>query len=186
MSVTTTAPRTQVRWPGRRATDARIAVTIEEPATPFPITIYFIRVHDDEITDAVAVINVGFEVGTRFDKDPYDEVIPLGERLPRPLDGRAVEAVVQNFRAYVEHARHAIEFRWSGQTPGSKPRNRRRRELTDDFLSTIAEQYEAWSAGTGHAVTEISKAHGVNRSTASRWVDAARERDLIPKKGVSQ
>jgi hypothetical protein len=183
MSVPTTEPRTRIRFPGRRATDARIHVTIEEPSTPFPITVYFIRATDDELPGAVMLINVGFEIGTRFDLGVWDEAIDLGERLPRPLDRRDVEDVLGRFRAYVEYARAAIELHKSpAQTPGAKPRGRRR-ELTDDFLAMIAKQYEAYSAGTGHAVTEISKAHGVNRSTASRWVETARNRGLLPAKG---
>ncbi len=185
MSVTTTAPRTRIRFPGPRATDARIAVTITEPATPFPITVYFVLVGDDERPGVTALVNVGFEVGKRFDdraEGPRDRM-PT-DRLPRPLDRQAVEAVISRFRAYVEYARATVEVGMTGLTPGTKPSGRRR-ELTDDFLSMIADQYEAWSAGTGRAVTEISKAHGVNRSTASRWVEAARARGLLPQKGSS-
>jgi transposase-like protein len=46
----------------------------------------------------------------------------------------------------------------------------------------IADQFDAWNSG-GRAVTQIAEAHGVNRSTASRWVEAARERDFLPQKG---
>jgi hypothetical protein len=55
--------------------------------------------------------------------------------------------------------------------------------MTDEFLSMIAEQYREWSAGGGRAVTEIANAHGVNRSTASRWVDAARNRGILESRG---
>jgi transposase-like protein len=186
MSVTTTAPRTSVTYPGRRATDLRIAVRIEEPSTPFPIVIYFVYAIDDKIPNAWALIPVGIELGQRFERvddgQPHKKH-PIGEHLPRPLDRAAVQEVVERFREYVEYARGCIAIGGvptsGSQTPASKPRGKRRRELTDDFLSLIAEQYETWSAGSGRAVTEIANAHGVNRSTSSRWVKAAKDRGFF-------
>jgi len=188
MSVTTTAPRTRVRYPARRAKDLRIAVTIEEPSTPFPIVVYFLHVTDDETPDAWALVPVGIELGQRFDRPVDDDGQPrkwhyVGERLPRPLDREAVQEVAARFREYVEYARGCIAIGGiptaSGQTPGSQPR-RRRRALTDDFLERIAEQFLTWSDDGGRAVTEIANAHGVNRSTASRWVQAARDGGYLP------
>jgi transposase-like protein len=179
MPVTTTAPRARVRYPGQRATDLRIAVTIEEPSIPFPIVVYFVDVIDTERPDAWALIPVGIELGHRFDR-PDDgqphKTHPIGDRLPRPLDREAVQEVAERFREYVEYARSCVAIGGvptAGRPPG--PRGRKRRQLTDDFLSLIAEQYVKWSAGSGHAVTEIANAHGVNRSTASRWVQAAKD-----------
>jgi hypothetical protein len=194
MSVTATAPRARVRYPGSRATDLRITVTIEEPTTPFPIVVYFVHVVDDARPDAWAVIPVGIELGHRFDAKDDDgeprQSHPIGDRLPRPLDREAVQEVVSRFRDYVEYARACIAIGGRPtndpeQTPAARARGRRRRELTDGFLALIAEQYETWSAGKGRAVTEIADAHGVNRSTASRWVAAARERELLPKQDTS-
>jgi hypothetical protein len=190
VSVTTTVLRATVRYPGQRARDLRIAVAIEEPATPFPIVVYFVHVIDDERPDAWALIPVGIEMGQRFDAEDDGQprsTVPIGKQLPRPLDRAAVQQVAERFREYVEYARGCVAVGGrptsSGKTPGSKPRGKRRRELTDDFLSLIAEQYQRWSAGRGRAVTEIANAHGVNRSTASRWVDAARGRGFLPEKG---
>src|SRR5262245_11296634 len=178
MPVTTTAPRIRVRYPARLAKDLRIAVTIEEPSTPFPIVVYFLEVFDTEIPDAGALIAVGIEFGQRFDGDEFD----LGDRLPKPLDREAVQQVASRFREYVEFARAWVAFQGAPssprKTPGSQPR-RRRRALTDDFLQRIAEQYQAWS-DDGRAVSELADAHGVNRSTASRWVQAARDRGHLP------
>ena len=178
MSVTTTAPRTKVRYPARLAQDLRIAVTIEEPSTPFPIVVYFLEVVDDEIPDARALIPVGIELGQRYDRDKLD----LGDRLPKPLDRDAVQQVAARFREYVEYARACVAFQGApnppAKTPGSQPR-RRRRALTDAFLERIAEQYKGWS-DDGRAVSELAEAHGVNRSTASRWVQAARDRGHLP------
>ena len=177
MSVTTTAPRTRVRYPARLAKDMRIAVTIEEPSTPFPIVVYFIGVVDDE-ADARALIPVGIEFGHRFDRGKFD----LNDRLPKPLDREAVQRVAGRFREYVEYARACVAFGGRpnppARTPGAQPR-RRRRALTDEFLQRIAEQYQAWS-DDGRAVSELADAHGVNRSTASRWVQAARDRGHLP------
>lgn len=186
MSVTTTAPAARVRYPGRRATDMRIAVTIEEPSTPFPIVVYFVHVIDDEVPDAWALIPVGIELGQRFDRvddgQPHKSTY-IGERLPRPLDRDAVQEVTARFREYVEYARGCIAIGGrpgsSRSLPGSRSR-RRRRELTDDFLERIAEQFNTWSDDGGRAVTEIANAHGVNRSTASRWVQAARDGGHLP------
>jgi transposase-like protein len=186
MSVTTTTPRTRVRYPAQRAKDLRIAVTIEEPSTPFSIVVYFVHVIDDENPDAWALIPVGIELGQRFDR-PDDgqphKTTYIGERLPRPLDRDAVQEVTARFREYVEYARGCIAIGGipnpSRKTPGSRPR-RRRRELTDDFLERIAKQFKTWSDDGGRAVTEIANAHGVNRSTASRWVQAARDGGYLP------
>jgi hypothetical protein len=190
MSAVTTAPRTRVRYPAARARDSRIAVTIEAPSIPFSVVVYFVHVIDDGIPDAWAVIPVGIEMGQRFDL-PDDGMPhgkhPIGERLPRPLDRAAVQEVAARFHDYVEFARGCMAIGGpprtgtgfsSGQTPVS-PRGRKRRAWTDDFLSLVAEQYETWSAGRGRAVTEIANAHGVNRSTASRWVQAARDRGFL-------
>jgi hypothetical protein len=164
----------------------RIAVTIEEPSRPFSVVIYFVHVIDDEINASVS-IPVGVELGQRFDR-PNDgqphKSHPIGERLPRPLDRAAVQEVAERLGEYIEYARGCIAIgripnNSSTPSPGSRPQGRRRRALTNDFLSLVAEQYETWSAGKGRAVTEIAAAHGVNRSTASRWVQAARDRGLI-------
>ena len=184
MSEVTTAPSLWIRWPGRAATDARVAVTITEPGLPFPVVVYFVRVFDDERPEAIAVINVGLEVGHRFDVSGNPrEAHPIGDRLPRPLDLQAVQHVADRARQYVEYARAAVEFKHGGASPGARRQAGRRRELTDDFLATVAKQYTDWSEQTGRAVTEIAKAHGVQRSTASRWVAAARSRSFLPAKG---
>lgn len=177
--------RVHLKFPGQRASDTRIAVTLDEPAlAPRSVTVYFIRVVDDEV-DAAALINVGFEIGERFDRrtEPSEERIEL-ERLPRPLDRATVELVAERFSSYVDYARAALSHSIGQRTPLATPAgsSRKRRELTDDFLNIIASQYRQWSAGRGRAVSEIALAHGVNPSTASRWVDAARERNLLEPK----
>lgn len=178
MSVATTTPRTIVRYPSRLAKDVRIAVTIEEPSTQFPIIVYFMVIVDDDIPDAEALIPVGIELGRKFERDKLD----LGDRLPRPLDREAVQEVAARFREYVEYARACVAFRGRpnapAETPGSRPR-RKRRVLDDGFLERIAEQYRVWSDEGGRAITEIANAHGVNRSTATRWVQGARDRGYL-------
>ena len=62
MSVTTTAPRTSVRYPARLTNDVRIAVTIEEPSTPFPIVVYFLDIYEKENPATRALIAVGIEL----------------------------------------------------------------------------------------------------------------------------
>jgi transposase-like protein len=53
--------------------------------------------------------------------------------------------------------------------------------MNDEFLTRIAEQFLMWSGDDGgRAVTDIADAHGVNRSTASRWVQAARDAGHLP------
>ena len=163
----------------------RIAVTIEEPTTPFPITIYFVHVIDTDV-DAWAVIPVGVELGQRFDRRDVGE--PKGrepiDRLPRPLNREAVQDVTARLAEYIEFARGCIAVGRTpsavSETPGSRPRRRRRREQSPEFLQGIAEQFLTWSDG-GRAVTEIAEAHGVNRSTASRWVQAARDGGYLPQ-----
>lgn len=181
MAPTTTLPQVTLRFPTAKAQDPRIAVTLDEPATPWPITVYFLNLANEEGSGA-AFVNVGLELGHRFDRRPDEQLV--FEHLPRPLDRRAVQRVTEQFREYVEYARAALEHGVARRTPGANAPASRRREMTDEFLSMIAEQYREWSAGGGRAVTEIANAHGVNRSTASRWVDAARNRGILESKGA--
>jgi hypothetical protein len=159
------------------ARDPRIAVRIEDPAITEPVIVYFVR-YVDTAVEASALVNIGIEVGRQFEATPGE---PLEvDRMPRPIDRFAVEHVAARFREYVEYARLSVNF--GSKPPPNAPK--RRRQLTDDFLSLIAEQFQRWSAGRGRAVTEIANAHNVDRATASRWVKAARERGLLePKQG---
>ena len=156
MSVTTTAPSARVRYPGRRAADLRIAVTIEEPSTPFPIVVYFVHVTDGETPERHALIPVGIELGQRFDRPVDDDGQPrkrhdIGERLPRPLDRDVVQEVTARLAEYIEFARGCVAVgrtpSASRETPGSRPRRRRRREQSPEFLQGIAEQFLTWSDG---------------------------------------
>jgi hypothetical protein len=181
LSVMRTTPRVTLKFPGPKALDQRIAVTLDEPSTPWPITIYFVHVGDEE-RDAQALVAIGLELGSRFERSALHEAVEL-ERLPRPVTRADVQRVIDRFGEYVEYARAAITVGGPPQLPPGERRQPDRRELTDAFMQLIADQYREWSAGKGRAVTAIANAHGVNRSTASRWVDAARNRGFLPPKG---
>jgi len=182
MPVTST-PRTTVRYPAQRAKDLRIAVTIEDPALPVPLVVYFLEVVDRD-ADAWAVIPVGVELGLRFDREPGDdgsEPFPI-DRLPRPLEVSALEHVTARFGDYIGYARGCLAIHGAprgGTLPEAGSPKRRRREMTDDFLAGIGREYAMWSEGEGRAVTQIASAHGVDVSTASRWVQGARRRGFL-------
>ncbi len=180
MSTSALAPHVTVTFPGVKARDTRTSVTLEEPGTPWPITLYFLRIQSDGQPPEGVLINVGFELGERFEKDPTAAALSL-EHLPRPLDPVTVQRVADRYAEYVEYARAALAFQHSAKVaPSQQARGtNRRRELTDDFLRTIAAEYQAWKSGRGRAVTQIATAHGVQTSTASRWVKAARNAGYI-------
>ena len=54
----------------------------------------------------------------------------------------------------------------------------RRHDLTDPFLASVAAEYLA--AGPKYA-PELAQQHAVSRATIRRWIDLARQRDLLTR-----
>jgi hypothetical protein len=73
--------------------------------------------------------------------------------------------------------------------PGDEPlmtraaQNRRRRQITDEFLRDVAAAYER--AGTKPTLAVMHQFHG-SRATASRWVREARNRGFLPEQATEE
>lgn len=174
--------KVSVRFPGRQGTDPRNTVTIsDDPALPWPVSVHFLRVLDDE-TDEVELVNVGFEVGQHWEVPGGSPRVEL-DGVPDPIDAVALKRVVDNYAAYVEYARQALILQTDGMTatvkllrgPGTKPAR-----LTDDFYRLIASDYNARRAsGERYLVKALSDAHHVTAGAASRWIKEAKARGYI-------
>jgi hypothetical protein len=175
MSRPALVPRVRLRIPGPNARDPRYSVTLEEPGLDSAVSVHFLLVGADN--GARAWVNVGVELGERFER-PHGKPLLL-DSLPRPVDPATVRYVAERFPSYVSFARSYLDYQAGGG--GGKPpvRKQRRRRLTDDDLRAIARQYQAFDRHSGRPVTELAAAHGVNPSTASRWVARARERGML-------
>jgi hypothetical protein len=147
--------------------DPRIEVTIPDDTYPWPLVLYFESLADDSAL-------VGLKLGT--DEQPFREV------------GFAdIQRLASNLALYVHYA-HA----WFAADRGEVRRSldllsevgRTRRGLPGRFLKTIANEYNARvAAGDPAPITAIAEAHGKAKSTASRWVSAARARGWVDDEG---
>ena len=148
-------------------TDPRIKVTIPDDTYPWPLVLYFESLADDAAL-------VGLELGT--DEQPFKGVAVAD-----------VQRLASNLALYVHYA-HA----WFALDRGEVRRSldllsevgRTRRGLSGRLLKTIANEYNARvEAGDPAPITAIAEAHGKAKSTASRWVSAARARGWINEEG---
>jgi len=169
-----------VRHPGVGTNDPRIAVTLQEAGTPWPIRFYFLNISDDEHPEHREYLHVGFELGEHFASERGTPLVPLAEE-PEPLDPIAVQRIASNYASYLEVARHAIVLDQEGMTgaiqrlrPGRKPAR-----LTDDFYRLIADDFRARREVTSAPLKELAAAQHVDISTASRWVKEARRRGYL-------
>ena len=169
----------RLRFPGKAGSDPRFTVTITEPGTPWPLAIHFVLIEDDE-DGTREWINVGFEIGERFEAVRGESRTPIDES-PVAIDARTLQRIAEDYSTYVELARNALVLNQEGVTgalkrlrPGPKPAR-----LTDDFYRLIAADYEARRRAGEHAVKELAMAQHVDISTASKWIRTARDRGLI-------
>ena len=133
-----------ISLPGRRATDPRLTVTLQEPGTPWPIRFHFLALYDTD-TGATEHVNVGFEIGRAedFTVAGDGEMHEIGER-PADIDPIAVQRVGRDYLAYLGIAKNALILEREGvaaavarlRGPGSKPAL-----LNDDFYRLIADEY---------------------------------------------
>lgn len=180
MGQTITIPATTLRMPGRAGTDPRYAVTMREEGTPWPLVFYFLLVEDDE-SGITEWINVGFEVGERWESEPGSGRTML-ETNPEPVDAVALQRIAANYALYVRFAREALVLNREGMAGAVemlRARGRTRRGLTDDFYRLIASEYQSRRMAGGHPIKEMAEAHHADKSTVSRWVKEAKRRDLI-------
>lgn len=87
---------------------------------------------------------------------------------------------------YTAYARASLT--WDTDGAGAALRalrkvNRTRRGMSDDQLRAVAESYESLIAeGEQHPVKALAALQHVDKSTASRWISAARARGLLDRK----
>jgi hypothetical protein len=166
-----------VTWPGQRATDPRNTVTLREAGTPWPIRFHFLRLGDTEKPDWVELVNVGFEIGERF------EVGQL-ETIPDPVDAVALQRIASSYGSYLEIARQALVLDREGtegainrlRGPGRKPAR-----LTDDFYRLIAAEYETHRQAGGHPGKELAAKYSTHPGNVSKWLKEARARGYIKR-----
>jgi hypothetical protein len=170
-----------VKFPGVQATDLRTTVTLTEAGTPWPIRLHFLHVTDTDTGDSEDV-NVGFELGERFETHERGTAsVPL-ESDPVSLDVAAVQRIAANYTTYLEFARHAIVLDSEGMDGAIKRLRPGRRvaRLTDDYLRIIAGKYEELQrAGESRLLETIGESVGAHKSTVSRWIKEARTRGLL-------
>ena len=179
------AYRTSIRLVGAREDeDVRYWVTIEADELPWPLTFYFLGVLEDDGTSSWG--NVGLHMGV----GPVSRSQVAGSELePRKLElaPEGVRWVMESFFRYRRLALAALEADDAVLTSTRRAllkSGRQRREMSDDFLSRIAHEYAMWSAQGQAAATVIAEEHGVNRSTAWRWIQAARDKGHLPKEPI--
>jgi hypothetical protein len=179
-----------LKFPGPMARDPRYSVTFRESEFPSsPITIHFVRIgvegggslHTD-------YFNVGVEIGERFAVEPGSERQPIDHLPRRRLDPAVVRHVAVNYVAYESRARAQLQ---GGIEPDpsavivAPQEARKRREMTPAFLETVASQYVGYRDEGKAPLKELVRDYGVNQSTVSRWVKAARQSGLINEQGGS-
>src|SRR5918995_6452304 len=167
----------RVTFPGRMSRDARYTVTFVDDEFPeFPIAVHFALIEADN--GARDYFNIGVEIGERAAMQPGREI----ERLPpRRISPSIVRHVAENYGAYERTARAHLEHDKAARTSpivvGERPRERR--EMTPTFLTDVATEYEEHRAAGRSPLKELAKDYGVNVSTVSRWIKAARQRGYM-------
>lgn len=144
----------------RRVLDARVSVAMQEEGAT--LTLFFDP--DADSTDA-AVLEV---------------------RLSPPADGEFQPwRLLPNLPLHLQYARASLA--WRKDDAGAALRALRqvsttRRGLSDDFLKVVASLYESLKVeGEQYPIRALAAAQHVDKSTASRWVSAARRRGLLPE-----
>jgi hypothetical protein len=161
------ATKTTIRAPHRSQKDPRpdprVSVEIHDSRLAWPLRLYFASLGDDAEL-------IGAEFGTE-------------EPPPVELDLRDVARVASNLSLYVEYARAEILFdRGDAQRALKVLANvgAPRRGTPGRWFREIAHEYSTrLAAGEKAPVKAIAEAHGVDKSTASRWLKEARRRGYI-------
>lgn len=174
--------RSQIKFPGHMADDGRTTVTLYEDGTPWPLKFHFARLRTIE-TNAIEVINVGFEIGDAIPMEPGTGGIKYqdGEE-PKPIDPVTLERIVAKYADWVEYARLCLVIDHEGKAnairrlrgPGRKPAR-----LTEDFYRLIASEFTAYAKAGGHPGREIAAKYHVDPGTVSRWRKECRRLGLI-------
>lgn len=166
--------------PGARENnDVRHWVKIDADELPWPLTFYFLGVLEDDGTQSWR--NVGFDMGI----GPVSRAQVVANELEPgkvELTPDGVRWVMESFFRYRRLAVASLEADDAGAAATRKALlKRERRQMSDEFLARIAHEFESRSAQGQTAATEIAAAYGVNRSTAWRWIQAARDKGHLAK-----
>jgi hypothetical protein len=141
-------------------------------------------IHDDRV---IVQIN---EEGCRlllFFKDLSGDGPLLEMRLLPLAAGKRFEPwrLVPRLSLYMQYARAVVA--WRREDARAALRALRKagsmdRGLSHDFYAGIAAEYESLvTEGERYPIKALAATYGVDKSTASRWVRGARDRNLIPE-----
>lgn len=146
----------------KRVVDPRISVTLQEGG---------------------AALTLFFDPATA-----WTGTAPLLEvRLEPPSSGQPFEPwhLLPRLPLYLQYARAKLAFERDDAAAALRALRQvssTRRGLSDDFLRLVAGLYEALVAeGEPYPVKALAESQPVDKSTASRWVSAARDRGFLRK-----
>jgi len=145
-----------------------------------------IQIHGLSQPEWAVVLWFHLDIEHTDDKSPYVctgfELVPV-DRSGREITPDVLRHVEGNWDRYLTIAHQVLD--WDPdkfkQRVGELQRLRRRgrRGMDKDFYRGIAEEYRGLLERGERPTTGIARAHGVGRSTASRWVRDARDRGLL-------
>ena len=156
-------------------------MTLVEEGTPWPIRFHFLRIGDTARPEWIELVNVGFELGERFEVERGSAMHEM-DSVPEPIDAVTVQRIANNYGSYLELARQALVLDREGtegainrlRGPGRKPAR-----LTDDFYRLIAAEYEAHLRAGGHPGKELAEKYNTHPGNVSKWIKEARKRGYI-------
>jgi hypothetical protein len=146
------------------------------------------RVRVDDRRVSVAMQEQGATLTLFFEPElAWTGEAPLLElRLEPPASGKPFEPwrLVPRLPLHLQYARATLAHDHDNVTAALRALRQissTRRGLSDDFLRLVAQAYTALVAeGEPHPIKALAEMQPVDKSTASRWVSAARERKFLP------
>ena len=143
------------------------------------------EIHDSRVS--VSMQEQGATLRLFFDPDSaWTGEAPLLEvRLEPPAAGKFEPwQLMPQLPLYLQYAQASLAHKQHDVTAAIRALrqvNSTRRGLSDDFLWLVAKSYDALTAeGEPHPTKALARLHFVDKSTASRWVTAARARGYLP------
>jgi hypothetical protein len=166
------AVKVTTHHPGPQAPDPYVwRVTMDDDDLPWVVVLHFAR-WGAEWPCVGYELRQRVQISKRLDRGDLAELTPdthrqLTERLEKYL---ALARSMLTFDLPAE-AQETAEMRARGQG---------RRGLPDAFFVQIAHQYRALNSSGERPTAGLAKAHGVARSTASKWVARCRDLGYLP------
>ena len=131
--------------------------------------------------DDGATVTLFFDPGTAW----TSEALLLEVRLTPPESGEPFEPsrAMVRLPLHIRYARASLRHDRADKVAALRALRDvdvTRRGLSNDLLRAVALTYDSLIAeGEPHPVKALAAMHGVNKSTASRWVSAARSRGFL-------